>query len=93
MSSSFAGRKLLSTFGDLVELQVLHEPEATTARASFLTPEMALKAQRALHGVDMRTQKQKRDENRPPNEVEGSILCAFGARAWASDGFRGWERG
>ena len=41
---------------------------AATARARFAAPESAEKAQRALHGVDMRTQKQRREEQRPPTE-------------------------
>eukprot|EP00435_Cladocopium_sp_Y103_P000335 s2191_g1.t1 len=65
-------RKLLSTFGDLTGLQVNAEPgEATTAKAAFAEPAMAEKAVKALHGVDMRTAKQKREAgNQPPAEDE-----------------------
>ncbi|CAL1140511.1 unnamed protein product [Cladocopium goreaui] len=65
-------RKLLSTFGDLTGLQVNVEPgEVTTAKAAFAEPAMAEKAVKALHGVDMRTAKQKREAgNQPPAEDE-----------------------
>jgi len=65
-------RKLLGTFGQLSRLQVIASPGAvTTATATFAETAMAEKAVKALHGVDMRTAKQKREAgNRPPAEEE-----------------------
>eukprot|EP00913_Durusdinium_trenchii_P000876 g815.t1 len=64
-------RKLLSTFGDVTGLQINNTPgEPITAKASFAEPAMADKAVQALHGVDMRTAKQRRSSGRPPTEDE-----------------------
>lgn len=65
-------RKLLKTFGEVTALEIAEKPgEPTQAIATFVSVEMAHKAVKALHGVDMRTAKEKRETgNRPPTEDE-----------------------